>query len=124
MNIAEILRKLADAVEQEESPGQPDEKIQNPAALKAVPLPASAGRAVETPDNQDVAADDDIMVPPLQLKTELLKRAVGVDNIYDADGPRADQASNGEDELSAIRRIAGVPAAAIQELSNDEIVDD
>jgi hypothetical protein len=58
---------------------------------------------------------DDIMVPPLQQKMELLKKAVGVENIYD---------SNQEDELQQLKRAAGVPTAAVMELSNDEPLDD
>jgi len=121
MNIAEILRKMADIVDQSQDPGQPDEKIQNPAQLS----PTAAGTPVEAPQNQDAGADDDVMIPPLQLKTELLKKAVGVDSVFDEGEPRADQAhDNQPDELEIIKRHAGVPVAAIQELSNDELLDD
>ena len=116
MNISEILRKLADTIDQQSS-------LANGVTQDATELsPTAAGTPVETPQNQDVGANDDIMVPPLQLKVELLKRAVGVDNIYD--GARSDEVNNTDDELAAIKRIAGVPVAAVQELSNDEIVDD
>jgi hypothetical protein len=121
MNIAEILRKMADIVDQTQDPGRPDEKIQNPAQLS----PTAAGTPVENPDNMDMGADDAVMIPPLQLKTELLKKAVGVDSVFDPGEPRADEAhDNQHDELEIIRRHAGVPVAAIQELSNDEILDD
>lgn len=117
MNIAEILRKMADVVDQQQDPAQPDEQIQNPAELS----PTAAGTPVEAPDNQDAGADDDIMVPPLQLKVELLKRAVGVDNIYDEGEPRADQANN---DIMTLKRNAGIPVAAVSEMGNDEIFDD
>jgi hypothetical protein len=121
MKIAELLRRVADAVEQEQDPGRPDDGVQNPAELE----PISVGVAVDTPCNQDAGADDDVMVPPLQLKMELLKRAVDVNNIYDAGEPRADQAhENQQDELAALRRNAGIPMAAVMELSNDELLDD
>lgn len=120
MNIAEILRKMADIVDQQQDPGRPDEQIQNPAELSAV----SVGEPVDTPCNQDAGADDAVMIPPLQLKTELLKKAVGVDSVFDPGEPRADQAhDNQPDELEIIRRHAGVPVAAIQELSDDEPLD-
>jgi len=121
MKIADILRQVADAIEQEQDPGRPDDAIQNPAELS----PASAGVPVENPDNEDAGADDEVMIPPLQLKMELLKRAVGVDNVYDPGEPREDQThGNADDEIQHIRRMAGVPVAAVMELSNDELLDD
>lgn len=121
MNIAEILRKMADIVDRAQDPGEPDAAIQNPAQLS----PTAAGVEVDTVQNQDAGEGDPVMVPPLQLKTELLKRAVGVDNIYDPGEPRADQThDHGEDELEMIRRRAGIPVAAVMELTNQEITDD
>lgn len=121
MNIAEILRKLADVVDQAQSPGQPDEKLQNPAEMEPVAISAaSAGRPVDAPDNQDAGEGDDVMIPPLQLKTELLKKAVGVDSVFDPGEPRADECHDEEDPVAAIKRMAGVPVAAISELSDDE----
>ncbi len=120
MNIAEILRSLADIVDRAESPARPDPAIQNPAELS----PTAAGAPIDTPCNQDAGADDPVMVPPLQLKTELLKRAVGVDNIYDPGEPRADEVTDNDSEIMALKRNAGVPMAAVMELGNDEITDD
>ena len=60
------------------------------------------------------------MIPPLQLKMELLKRAVGVDNVYDPGEPHV----SAQDHIMALRRNAGLPVAAVMELGNDEIVDD
>jgi hypothetical protein len=34
MKIADLLRRVADAVEQEQDPGRPDERLQNPAELE------------------------------------------------------------------------------------------
>jgi len=117
MKIADLLRRVADTVENQEKPARPDPAIQNPAGLSTV----SAGQPVENPNNTDAAAGDDVMIPPLQLKTELLKKAVGVDSVYDAGEARADQAHDTEtDELDLIRRHAGVPVVAISELSDDE----
>lgn len=121
MNIAEILRKMADIADQAQDPGQPDDQIQNPARLSA----ASAGVPVDNPDNSDAGEGDPVMVPPLQLKTELLKRAVGVDNIYDPGEPRADQAhDNASDEIRTLQKNAGIPVAAVMELDNEELTDD
>ena len=124
MQIADILRKIADIADQQQDPGQPDERIQNPAALE----PIKTGLAVDTPDNTDQAVDDKDMVPPLQLKLELLKRAVGVDNIYDDE--RADEthdtAEGGADELDIIRKNAGIApqAVIISAAGDDEPFDD
>ena len=120
MKIADILRQLADQLDQQD-PGQPDERLQNPAALQAV----GAGLAVEQPTNED-QTEDELMVPPLQLKTELLKKAVGVDNIYDPGEARADQAHDNQekDMIIVLKKNAGVPTAAVMELSNDDIFDD
>jgi hypothetical protein len=74
-----------------------------------------------------VGADDAVMIPPLQLKVELLKRAVGVDNVYDEGGPRSDQThdhASFDDELAVMKNRAGIPVAAVMELGNDEILDD
>lgn len=122
MKIADVLRRLADIADREDSAGRPDEKLQNPAALAAVDV----GLAVDAPDNQDAGADDDVMIPPLQLKTELLKRAVGVDNVYDVDGPRADQAheNQADNEIAMLKHRAGIPVAAVMELDNEELTDD
>jgi hypothetical protein len=122
MKISDVLRQVADAIEQQEDPGQPDQKLQNPAELAAVPAGPYGGE-VDAPDNQDAGADDEVMIPPLQLKMELLKRAVGVDNVYDEGEPRADEAHS-EDDIMALRRNAGIPVAAVMELGNEEITDD
>ena len=106
MNISEILRKLADIADGEQSSSEPDSKIQNPAQMSQ----ASAGVAVDNPHNSDAGEADEVMVPPLQLKLELLKRAVGVDNVYDEQ--RADQVT-GEDPLAAIRRNAGIDSGGM-----------
>jgi hypothetical protein len=127
MNIADILRKVADIADQQANPAIPDEQIVNPAELQAVPA-GPYGDGVEPCNNADSGADDDLMVPPLQLKLELLKRAVDVDNIYD--DQRADQVhSNNEDPLAAIRRNAGIDSGAMTAIIHgiagaDEPLDD
>ena len=112
MNIADILRKIADIADTQADPGRPDDKIQNPAELGAVPA-GPYGDGVEAPENQDAAVDDEVMIPPLQLKLELLKRAVGVDNVYDEE--RADEVhgDSQEDPLAAIKRNAGIDNGSI-----------
>jgi hypothetical protein len=127
MKISDIFRKLADVIDQEQNPGSPDPRLQNPAVLAAVDA-GPYGDGVEVPDNQDAGADDDVFVPPLQLKLELLKRAVGVDNIYDEGEPRADDVEQPQehghghghmDELARMKQLA-----AINMIGDDEPLDD
>jgi hypothetical protein len=122
MKISDVLRHVATAIEQAEDPGQPDDQIQNPARLS----PTAGGMPVDNVDNQDLGADDDIMIPPLQLKMELLKRAVDVDNVYDPGETRADQAHDNQEQdmIILLKKNAGIPTAAVMELSNDDIFDD
>lgn len=125
MKIADVLRKLADTVEQYGSdPSQPDEKIVNPAGMVAVEV-----------DDEDCGCHDedcecesctsqqptDVMVPPMQLKLELLKKAVGVDNIYDdgADGDTEELESDDDSELARMKQLA-----AIMNASDDEPLED
>jgi hypothetical protein len=112
---------MADIVDQAQDPGRPDDSIQNPARLSAT----AAGAPVESPHNRDMGEDDPVMIPPLQLKTELLKKAVGVDSVFDPGEPRADEAhDNQPDEIAILKSRAGIPTAAVMELGNDEIFDD
>lgn len=119
MKIADVLRQLADTIDQHENPATPDEKIQNPAELNPVPV----GQPVDTVSDTSTESNDNVMIPPLQLKTELLKRAVGVDNVYDDGGAREDQAQdNSESDIQVLKKHAGI--ASVSELSNEEPLDD
>jgi hypothetical protein len=128
MKISDIFRTLADAIDQEQEPGLPDPRLQNPAELVAVAAPGPYSDQVAAPQNQDAGADDEVYVPPLQLKLELLKRAVGVDNIYDAGEARADDVEqphehdHGHDHMHELARMKQM--AGIAEMSNDDVLDD
>ena len=120
MRIGDIVHKIAeiiDAVEQPEKDGV---------------TPAGNDREPE-----------DLFVPPLQQKMELLKKAVGVENIYDdgRPGEQGDVNANAptpeeEEALAQLMQRAGVQqkshtvsnygrdAAVMQELTNDEPLDD
>jgi hypothetical protein len=129
MKISDIFRKLADVIDQEQDPRSADPRLQNTAELVAI-APGPHSDQVDAPQNQDAGADDEVYVPPLQLKLELLKRAVGVDNIYDEGEARADDVEQPvqhdhhdhhghTDELARMKQLA-----AIQTLSDDEVFDD
>jgi len=108
MRASEILRKLADVVaaaEGGEQGGQePAQHV--PQNVNTVELePVSA-------DNAD-HSDDNKFVPPLQTKIEILKKSVGMDNVYDGDS----------DELSQIKKMAGLKHPAQQDAADDEPLD-
>jgi hypothetical protein len=74
---------------------------------------------------------EDLFLPPLQMKMELLKKAVGVENVYD-DGtdpeqqeefvgsPETQQDPGHEDELAQIKRHAGINTVVAFDLADDE----
>jgi hypothetical protein len=134
MKVADILRTLANNLDHTDG-GAPDPRIQNPGALIDVDIVANTDTEKPSPNGTTASGNDkepeELFLPPLQQKQELLKKAVGVENVYDdgrpgdasdenAEAPTPEQ----EDLLDRIKRMAGVPVAAIQELSNDEVFDD
>ena len=103
MKISDLLRRAADAIDQQENPGGADERLQNVAHMS----PASAGVEVDTVHNHDAGADNEPMVSPLQRKIELVKGLLGVDHTHD------EQCADGEDELASIKRNAGIDTNGI-----------
>jgi len=147
LKIADILRRLADNIDNHGPGGQADPSLQNQAQLLAIPT----GQNVVDVDNKSspngttASGNDeapDIFLPPLQMKSELLKKSVGVENVYDDGVPTEKDAIDGVDEESRdqaindivdrLKQLSGIPnkqpseipTAAVQELSNDEIFDD
>ena len=103
MKAAEILRKLADLIDQHSSEDRPTNSVPH-AELEPV-----------TADNTD-HTEQSAFVAPLQAKLELLKKATGVESHYDqetCDSPE-------DAELDLIKQRAGVPVVAISELADDE----
>jgi hypothetical protein len=134
MRIADILRTLANNLEHAEG-ATPDPRLQNPGALIDVDIVANGAAEKPSPNGTTASGNDrepeELFLPPLQQKQELLKKAVGVENVYDDGRPGDASDENAEapdpaqlDILDQIKRMAGVPVAAIQELSNDEVFDD
>ena len=133
MKIADILRTLANNLDHAQG-GTPDPRIQNPAELIDIAVVAGPADAEGNPSGTTPSGNDEnpeIFMPPLQQKQELLKKAVGVENIYD-DGTPTEQHEEAQDNMSSerddivdrIKKLSGIPTAAIQELSNDEVFDD
>lgn len=104
MKAAEILRKLADLIDQHSSEG--DRPTNSVPHAELEPVAA---------DNTD-HTEQSTFVAPLQAKLELLKKATGVESHYDqepCDSPE-------DAELDLIKQRAGVPVVAISELADDE----
>ena len=98
MKMADILRDLADKLDSIEQ--------SNPAEPKDFAQP-----------DQDDDEDQAVMIPPLQQKLELLKKAVDVPSAFDQD-------DNGvPDELDAIRKNAGVNPAVVHIASDNDPMD-
>jgi hypothetical protein len=89
MKMAELLRQLADKLDQIETGKDADVLGKNNAE----------------------PSDDDKFIPPLQQKLELLKKGVGVDSEFDDEG---------DAELDAIKKNAGISPAVIHIASDDE----
>jgi hypothetical protein len=98
MTAQELIRALLDVLDQKTH----NTAMQPHAQLTIVDMPEP-----EHHDNPHAEMSVDSMVPPLQQKMELLKKAVGVDSIFDQDGqPEPDQ-------LDVIKSLAGMnPGAA------------
>jgi hypothetical protein len=104
MKTAEILRNILNLLDAEEHEAQ-----QQPVVVNINNGDTAQDQSTETP-----VADNElgVMVPPLQQKIELHKKAHGLDNVYD-------QSNDGTpDELTIIKRNAGI--ASITTPDEDE----
>jgi hypothetical protein len=116
MKSSEILRNLADALD---------------AKMKQAEEDAAKAKEKAHHPNLDHQPDD-IMIPPLQLKIELLKKATGVENVFAEvegnedyvgdDSEDSDDEDDGSADLEAIKKFAGV--TAISPVVLDSLVDD
>lgn len=98
MKASEILRKLADKLDQVQ-----DVQSDQPAIARLTPVEV---------DNIDHTESGEKMIPPLQQKIELLKKATGVESEFD----------NDDNEITILRKNAGMPAA-VHIASDDEPLD-
>jgi hypothetical protein len=98
MKMADILRDIADLLDQKQS----DDSDMDQSTTQLTP--------VDSPEPE--LDDNPVMVPPLQAKLELLKKATGVENVYDS----------GNDELADIKKLTGIKAVVQHEASEDNDV--
>lgn len=114
MKASEILRKLADVIDSQET-----------AAANAGEHNRGTMEPVEV-DNTD-HTEGYTFVAPLQQKLELLKKAVGVESVYDdaceACGQTPCGCDSTDSEMDIMKRNAGLGAVILQVGSDDEPLD-
>jgi hypothetical protein len=119
MKPSEILRSLADMIDARQQAIKP---LGASGALNPRLMPQVIAEPVDVefePANGLAQQPDDVFVPPLQLKIELLKKSQGVENIYDDPEEEEDEAHH-YDELAAIKRNAGIAPIVLDALDDDE----
>ena len=130
MKIADVLRTIANTLDDRAQGAATDPRLMNRADLQDVDINDGQEAVVMAQDDREQAPDD-LYLPPLQMKLELLKKAVGVENVYDDGAPDEQEqeqeqtlAPDEEDEIAKMKRYAGINPGVMQELSNDEVLDD
>jgi len=115
MHPQELMRAIIDALNANEQPTEIGTPLVNEPHQEEVIVIRDLSPDA-TGQTQDDPTITDTFVPPLQQKLELLKKAAGIPNIYDAD-------EDGEcgckpDEDLSMNQIF------MQEASNEEVTDD
>jgi hypothetical protein len=111
MRAAEILRKLADVVDAAEQGGEVDQLGRSAGSEGGDAMSSKTMQRMEPVDNDmpgertEEAPEPELgkMVPPLQQELELEKKEAGVESEFDSVAREG-----GEDELSSIKRFAGL----------------
>jgi len=103
MKMADLLRDLADLIDQKM--GSSDPAADNKTQQRMEPV------EVDKPNDEEQPK----MVPPLQAKLEILKKSEGIPNVYDEQG-------QSDTELAMIKKNAGLTAAQ-HEAADDEPLD-
>jgi hypothetical protein len=113
MKAAEILRKLADMIDTH-SDGEESRPSNSVPHAELEPV------AVDNTDGTNPTS----MIPPLQQKLELLKKSVDGETCPTCGTSPCGCDSEEEDELSFIKRAAGVPVAVIDATAEDNDIGD
>jgi hypothetical protein len=112
MKASDIIQGLADLINSIKASDTVSMGMQQPR-----PQPQEFVQVQIHPDAQpSAAADDEVekFVPPLQAKIELLKKATGVNNVYDTDDTN---------ELVRMQKIAGIHPVVQDMAGEDEPLD-
>jgi len=122
MNIAEILRGLADKID---------------GASQSVPHQDQSAQLhqVDAPNDEHPDVNVDSMVSPLQQKLELIKKVAGVDNAFSTGELDSHAGHEGvcpecgrdpcacdgeEDPLEVMKKMAGLPSAATVVIADED----
>ena len=109
MKLSDIMRDIADLIDQKMSQGGTDDIGRSIGSDGGDAMSSKTMQRMDpVPEPEQDTGDDDKMVPPLQQKHELLKKVAGVDNEYD----REAAADCGEpDEIARMKKMAGIVIA-------------
>jgi len=113
MRASEILRSLIDIIAQEEETELSGGMNIPYNTDTTAPTQQSLGlmQPAFPDDSEEIVSDETgVFVPPLQQKLELMKKAQGVESVYDEEPE--------EDELEVMKRAAGI--MSIFTLDDDE----
>ena len=120
MKLSDIMRDLADLIDAKQHGQEHTEANPQIASVDYEPEDGSGAEG----DSGLAQQPDDVFIPPLQLKIELLKKATGVESVYDEDGEE-DETQHHYDDLAAIKRNAGIDTnpVVLDALGDDEPLD-
>jgi hypothetical protein len=105
MKMSEILRGLADLIDQKQQGDQGADMRQL----------STQQRMTQSHPTEPELDPDPIMVPPLQAKLEILKKSEGIPNVYD-------QGESDNDELAVIKKNAGLTAAQHEASEDNDVL--
>ena len=116
MKISELLRIFADTldriVDTQQEPSQP-QYSNTPVVVQPTQISQPAKIAVQPKVDDDEESLGDF-IPPLQQKLELLKKAVDVPNYYDE--------NSDSDELTAMKKNAGLNVEILDQLTDNDLL--
>lgn len=108
MKLSDIMRDIADIIDQKMGQGGTDEIGRSVGSDGGDVMANKTMQRMEpVPEPEQDTGDDDKMFPPLQQKQELLKKVAGVDNEYDREAVCGDQ----PDDLDRMKKMAGIMIA-------------
>ena len=108
MKMADVLRQLADKLDGIEGGSSQGDNM----GKQASDFQHSVDDGAESGDREVELTG--VMIPPLQQKLEVLKKATGMDNAFDN--------GQGSDELADIKKLTGIRAVIQQEAGEDNDV--
>jgi hypothetical protein len=117
MRASEILRKLADVIDGQESNAQAGTEITNRPEISDV----DAGQPTDTNDiEQQAGVNTKSMVAPLQQKLDLMKKMAGVEGPCTSCGCDPCGCEEPKDELAIMRQNAGIRPVVMAIADEDE----